>query len=234
MEEIYKDIPNCEGYKVSNLGNVMSFKKSTHIVLKPSINKGYKQVSLSVDNKQTTKPIHTLVAIAFLNHKPNGMKSVIDHIDNNRLNNSASNLQITTQRINSSKDRECGKSKYLGVVKNGNKWVSRIHINNKRIHLGIFKTELEASLSYQMAVKNHENGKEIIVKKPHYTSKYKGVSYKSAKGFYSAYIRINGKAINLGGFKKEIDAYNFTLIAEDNKKHYNGVGAEFTKYLKNL
>jgi hypothetical protein len=48
--EIWKDIKNYEGiYKVSNFGNVINVK--TLRILKPSITKGYKRVSLWCNGK---------------------------------------------------------------------------------------------------------------------------------------------------------------------------------------
>ena len=46
--------------------------------------------------------------MAFLNHKPNGNKLVVDHINNVKTDNRLSNLQIITQRKNTSKDRTGG------------------------------------------------------------------------------------------------------------------------------
>ena len=44
------------------------------------------------------------------------------------------------------------KNGYTGVAVNGKKWVAKININNKRIHLGTFKTREEASQAYQNAL----------------------------------------------------------------------------------
>ena len=160
QKEIWKDIPDYEGYyQVSNLGGIKSLdrvvpKKNGVIyrvkerILKPSKNgRGY----LRVDLNEKTKTVHVLVAIAFLGHKPDGtMKIVVDHIDNDRLNNIVDNLQLITARENCSKDRK-GSSKHTGVSKsaNGKKWVSKIRINRELKHLGYFKTELEAHNAYQ-------------------------------------------------------------------------------------
>ena len=52
-----------------------------------------------------------------------------------------------TNRYNVSKD---SKSKTpVGVFKSNNRYVSRIMINNKKVYLGCFKTEKEASEAYQ-------------------------------------------------------------------------------------
>lgn len=167
-KEIWKDIPNYEGYyQVSNLGRVKNLKRfvkaksnSTRLVkeriLKIGVDgAGYLVVDLNKDGKGKTFKVHKLVAMAFLGHKPCGYKEVIDHFDNNKFNNKLENLQITTNRHNSTKDRKGGTSKYTGVSwdKNANKWVCKIYINGKQNYLGLFENELDANNAYQNALK---------------------------------------------------------------------------------
>jgi hypothetical protein len=71
------------------------------------------------------------------------LNQVIDHKDNNGLNNRKSNLRICTQQENT---RNCKKSKsnksgIIGVYwnKSSNKWVSEITISYKNIRLGYFE-----------------------------------------------------------------------------------------------
>ena len=153
MNEIFKDIPNYEGmYQVSNLGRVKSLKFNKEKILKLGLGGcGYLIVAFC-KGKQKTINVHQLVAIAFLNHKPNGNNGlIVDHKDNNPLNNRLENLQLISHRENLSKDRKGCSSKYIGVCwsKKDNKWVSSISINGERKHLGLFKCELEASAEYQ-------------------------------------------------------------------------------------
>ena len=169
MKEIWKDIPEYEEYyQVSNLGRVKNLKRfvkaksnSTRLVkeriLKANIDStGYLVAGLSKDGKTKTFAVHQLVAMAFLNHTPCGHKMVVDHIDNDKLNNRVDNLQITTVRHNSSKDKKGGTSKYQGVYwdKGTNKWASKIRINYKAKFLGRFDTEIEASEAYQNELNN--------------------------------------------------------------------------------
>ncbi len=166
--EIWKDIKGYEGlYEVSNLGRIKSLARIVTTVrgswtykekfLKPTVSgDGYAKVCLCKNGKAKTKKVHQLVAIAFLNHKPNGHKLVIDHVDNNPLNNELGNLQIISQRKNTSKDKKGFSSKYTGVSWNkaGKKWVAQITINGKIGYLGSFKDETKAAEAYQIALNN--------------------------------------------------------------------------------
>ena len=159
QEEIWKDVPNYEGiYQCSNLGNVKSlprkWSKGEHngkILKLCRDSRGYLRVALYKDSILKPYTVHQLVAVTFLNHKPNGIKLVIDHINNNKLDNRLENIQIISHRLNCSKDLKNKTSKYNGVYwsKQYNKWHSRIQINKKNNHLGYFNTELEASKAYQ-------------------------------------------------------------------------------------
>lgn len=159
--EIFKDIPNYEGlYSISNNGSVFNLKRKKE--LKPQKNNiGYYHVVLYNNGDKKTILVHKLMAITFLNHKPNKHKLIIDHIDGNKLNNNIDNLQIITQRENVCKANVTGKSKYKGVYwnKGVNKWVSQIHYLGKRLHLGCFEDEYKAHLAYQNKLNEVLNGK---------------------------------------------------------------------------
>ena len=167
--EKWKDVIGYEGlYQVSNLGNVKSLPKKWEMaygainqhngkILKPwLVGRGYCVVSLHKNKICKKKYIHQLVAITFLNHKPNGYKLVVDHINNNRLDNRLENLQLVTHRLNVSKDRQ-GTSKYTGVHfdKRVQKWRTDIKINGKRITIGYYKNEFDAHLAYQETLKKY-------------------------------------------------------------------------------
>lgn len=177
--EIWKDIPDYEGYyQVSNLGNVKSVEriilredgfiaKYKSKNLSPDLSKhGYHRVVLSKNGKAKNILIHVLVAMAFLNHVPCGYKIVVDHIDNNSLNNNINNLQLVSQRHNVSKEkhRKVFTSSYLGVsfCKQTNKWRADINVKCKLKFLGRFNSELEASNTYQKALQFYDN---VIVSK---------------------------------------------------------------------
>lgn len=152
--EIWKDVVDYEGsYQVSNLGRVKSLKYNRKKILKLSLcGRGYLQVNLTKNSISKTTKVHKLVTIAFLNHIPCGMTLVVDHINDNKLDNRVENLQIVTQRENSHKTQGKYSSKYKGVYKSFNKWTSKIYIKGNLKHLGIFNCELSASLAYQNAL----------------------------------------------------------------------------------
>lgn len=102
--EEWKDIPDYEGkYQVSNMGRVKSLnyaRRKQVKVLRPGIEKtrGYLSVTLLKDGKQKTKPVHRLVAIAFIPN-PNDLPQV-NHKDENKLNNCVDNLEWCNAKYN--------------------------------------------------------------------------------------------------------------------------------------
>ncbi len=170
QKEVWKDVKNYEGlYQVSNLGRVKSLdrmvkhsSKNRKIFiqkgrdLKPSINSnGYKQFRLSWENKSKTFLAHKLVAQSFLNHITDGTnKLVVDHIDNDKLNNNVINLQIITNRENCSKDKKGKHSSLIGVTKLNNMFIAQIYIKGKNKYLGSFKKEIDAHNEYIKELNN--------------------------------------------------------------------------------
>jgi len=161
LEEEWRDVKDYKGhYQVSNLGNVKSlnYARSGKIKLLKNIIKstGYVQVCLCKNGRIKCKKVHSLVAIAFLNHTPDGYKLVINHIDFNPLNNNVNNLEVVTQRENTNLKHIKSSSKYTGVSKSGNsnRWISRIVINGAVKILGYFDDEIEAHQAYQKELSN--------------------------------------------------------------------------------
>lgn len=141
---------NIEGfdYQISDFGNIRNKKGK---ILKPSlVGDGYLQAHLSKNGKKYDFLIHCLVADYFLEQKRDGRRLVVDHIDNNKLNNHKDNLQIVNQRINNSKD-SVSTSQYPGVSweTSYKKWRAEIRINRKNKFLGRFTQEIDAAKAYQ-------------------------------------------------------------------------------------
>lgn len=109
--EQWKDIKGFEGiYQVSNTGKVKSYTRYM-----PSTNQWgkYYRYCIGKELKNVLHPngyyrvdlcgklyaIHTLVASAFC-HKPEETKTEVNHIDGNKINNNASNLEWVTHSEN--------------------------------------------------------------------------------------------------------------------------------------
>lgn len=90
----WRNIENNSNYLISNDGLVKNVK--TNEILKSNCNRkgGYKKVNIG----GKTKYIHRLVAIAFIPN-PNNYP-VVNHIDENTLNNDIKNLEWCTQKHN--------------------------------------------------------------------------------------------------------------------------------------
>lgn len=105
--EIWRDITDFTGYQVSNFGRVKSLKRKEHI-LKPSIVNSYKKVSLSKNGTIYNFLVHRLVYQTF--YQEDISNYVIDHIDNNPLNNHLDNLQKITNKENILKELRKGQT----------------------------------------------------------------------------------------------------------------------------
>ena len=92
----WKEIEGFPGYKVSDNGLVLGMKG---MILKPSTNRdGYMFVGLYREKKYYNRKIHRLVAEAFVEGFRNGL--VVNHINGNKRDNRASNLEWVTQAEN--------------------------------------------------------------------------------------------------------------------------------------
>ena len=135
MEE-WKDIKGYEGlYQVSNKGRIRNTK---NYILKPQISgkSPYQMISLFKDNKSKRFTIHRLVATHFIpnpRHLP-----IINHKDENKLNNNTENLEWCDYKYN----LEYGNAKEKMIKKNQN------HTRNKAVQCietkEIYKSTREA------------------------------------------------------------------------------------------
>lgn len=165
--EAWKDVFGYEGcYQVSSIGRVKSLRRIVYnyvgyyyidekILKQTKLKNGYLFVGLSLNGIRKTHAVHQLVAVAFMNHRPDGFNSVIDHKDLNKLNNRIENLKIISNRENTSQKHIPHSSKYTGVSwnKSANRWHAQIRYKKQRIHIGFFKEELDAGLAYERELK---------------------------------------------------------------------------------
>jgi hypothetical protein len=78
-----------------------------------------------------------------------------------------SNLEVVTHRENGNKKHLVSTSTYVGVRLVNRKWESKIWFNKKRLQLGTFDTEIEASKYYEAALICINEGriKDIVIKR---------------------------------------------------------------------
>ena len=168
--EVWKDVPEFEGYyQISNLGNVKSLSRTIlgrgkhNTLLKERLLKfststnGYYQVILQKEGFKKIYKVHSLVAICFLNHTPDGTHNVvIDHINEVKKDNRLENLRLIGHRENVARSMKNNTSTYIGVSwsKNAKKWISQITIEGKTKYLGLFDNEEDANKKYLETLKD--------------------------------------------------------------------------------
>ena len=117
--EIWRNISGCQDYQVSNMGRVKSLKFAKERILKPIKNRnGYLQVVLYKGKKIKTMYIHRLVCSAFVQND-SLFNTEINHIDENKENNCASNLEWCEHIHNinfGTRNERAGKSKSKPVI----------------------------------------------------------------------------------------------------------------------
>ena len=135
MEEIWKEIKFLDGkYEVSNRGRVRNAKTKRLLKLSPS-KRGYLVFSCIVDGKHKLVNVHKCVAIEFVPN-PNNLPQV-NHIDGNKTNPDATNLEWVTAKENNLHARRTGLH-----TSDGDKPV--IQIKNGLV-VGEYKSASEAS-----------------------------------------------------------------------------------------
>lgn len=101
FREEWKTVESYEGiYEVSNTGKVRNIRNNPPKLMSIEISRGgYARVGLNKNNKQKHFQLHRLVASAFVPNPEN--KPQVNHIDENKLNNNAYNLEWCTHLENS-------------------------------------------------------------------------------------------------------------------------------------
>jgi len=105
--EYWEDVRGYSGrYEVSNKGNIRN--SNTEVVIKQTLYEDRKQcrIGLSKDGVRKSFDVNKIVALAFINHIPEGYRLIIKHIDGNSLNSNIENLQITFKKRSTHMDKD--------------------------------------------------------------------------------------------------------------------------------
>lgn len=149
----------------------------------------------------------------------------VDHINHVRHDNRRSNLRATDESHNAQNRAKWGtKSRYTGVVKQGDFWIAGITKDHKKEYLGTFQTEEDAARAYNRRAKELYDSPllnpvdDTPVLQPTSTvlegpgrakslsakNRYLGVNYNHKK--WVARVTVGSKRMNLGRFQQEEDA----------------------------
>lgn len=152
MEEVWKDIPETNGYyQVSNMGNVRSTDRKVWNHLGYANHKGVlirqrksKSGYLTITHlKLPSQQVHRLVAIAFIPNPEN--KPQVNHIDGNKTNNCVENLEWCTNSENQIHAYRNGLSKRSEKAGRPKRKVCQIDLTTNET-IRIFNSLTEASL----------------------------------------------------------------------------------------
>lgn len=142
MNEVWLPIEDYEGlYEISNLGRVKVLSKYRGLnystftperIKKPSDNgRGYKITSLCKNSCKRTFYIHRLVALYFI---PNPLRlKEVNHIDGNKENCQADNLEWCSRMQNESHAWATGLKKQVGVNHFASKPVMQLDLQGNEI-----------------------------------------------------------------------------------------------------
>ena len=154
MITVWLTIKGYPNYEVSICG--MARNVITKRILKPAITgNGYYGVVLC-NGKRKTHKIHRLVANAFI-PRVDTTKTYVDHIDNNRINNTISNLRWCNFQENHF-NRQLSSKNTSGIKgvswdKHRQKWIAFIKVNQKYYNLGRFANIDDAKQMRQLKAK---------------------------------------------------------------------------------
>ncbi len=151
--EIWRPVPDYEAvYEVSNFGRVRSLTRTrmvnnSHGGVSPRTDRGrllalgdngngYVFVQFRSNGKRRNYYVHRLVAEVFIGKPENG-EFVVDHLDHNRRNNYAGNLEWVTQKENIQRSKELMRhpKKRCMVSSTGEKYISR-YKDGYRVNIG--------------------------------------------------------------------------------------------------
>ena len=151
MEEQFIQMKDIGDFSISNMGRLMSDK--TNKILKPFKNQNgylvYNFLERDIRDRSEmcfVQTIHRLVAGFFIPNPLN--KPIVDHIDNNRMNNNINNLRWATHQENNMNKsvNYNSKSGAKGIIYNvlNKKWNASITKDKIKYNLGKYNSKEDA------------------------------------------------------------------------------------------
>ena len=170
---------SCIEYYVSRDGEVLSTKGGKEKILKQSLTaSGYKIIHLRKrlgERGEICTLVHKLVAYAFLPAPPTPHgrgrgESVIDHIDHNRINNSANNLRWESAKGNASDRRDYLSTEHGQTSEHQRKReYNKRYMQEKRLDPEYRAKEVEAEMErYHERKNNPETWEKYMAQKKAY------------------------------------------------------------------
>lgn len=151
MQEIWKDVPNYVGlYQISNLGRVKSTPATRGYkekILKNIPRNGYLSVILCNNKEQKNVFVHRLVAECFVPNPEN--KPIVNHIDGNKANPCAENLEWCTQQENIDHAINNGLFCLSKTSKRDNRFVYQFNTDGELIKIWKSVPEIASSTNYK-------------------------------------------------------------------------------------
>ncbi len=149
----------------------------------------------------------------------------VDHIEHDKLDNRREKLRVVQPILNrqNQKKRSGTISKYIGVTRKRQKWISSVNVDKKTFRFGPFDSEKKAAmardlfifknkhshqLNFSIAELESEIKKDAIIGTANEKrSKFRGATYKRKGDFFEANITVNEKKKYLGSSKNREDCY---------------------------
>lgn len=231
--EIWKDIKGYEGkYQISSLGRVKSLARKfangkTDIILKTKIELGYEKVSFSENNKTKTCRVHRLVAEAFIPIVKD--KDHVNHIDGNKSNNKAENLEWCTPKENAAHAIKTGLINYENKTR-PIKGVDKFSLDGKYIES--YPSQIEA------LAKNGLDRNYISSVCNGHTKQYGGFMWRHSKDIgeikhdIESIVKENRIGLHTGIYINKRNGKWIASINKNKKKIYLGIYAIYEEALQ--
>lgn len=171
-------------------------------------------------------------------HIPHGY--IVDHVNNDKLNNQRENLRVIHLAANSrnmKRKRTNTIYSHIYPIANSTKWDTHVKLNGKRIGLGVHETEMEAARAFDCWLFHHpekdtlgynynfpgtDYSNEIPFVKKVPKNPYYGVGPSNSK--FVSKITVDKKRIRLGLFDSAVDAakaYDKEIVSRNLKRKLN-------------